>query len=489
MKKMRWIISLLGLVFMLASRLDAEEVRSEAPQAVSLSLYDAGLGLVTDQRRLVLARGENLIRFEGVPATLDPASAYCVVVGAMDSLIVLDHQFEDDLAFPERLFQRYVGQDISVRQAGETRTGRLLSAPVLPAQRAISLLESGGAAWLFPELSELQEVQFPRAREQAFIRPALRVRAQASQDGPCTVRLNYMTEGLAWAVSYEAIQAGDGGAVQLSIRAGLENRSGVAFKEARVRLIATEKGSEVPSAPAGARAGEPALRHAYGREEPSSERAVASATALQTYDLPGTFTLEDGATLYVQLAQVAKLPVQQFFVYDGVRFDRFQRNRRTDWNYGTEHHKTVQTYLQFSNTVAEGLGFALPPGLLRLYRQTESGALDLAGQERLPAVSVGGGVSVQLGPAKDLSGERERTGYSEVVPLKEYEESFEIRLENSSPGSVEIRVVEHLYRWSDYEIVKADAEYVRTAPQTIEFRPVLKPGGKRTLRYTVRYRW
>ena len=50
-------------------------------------------------------------------------------------------------------------------------------------------------------------------------------------------------------------------------------------------------------------------------------------------------------------------------------------------------------------------------------------------------------------------------------------------------------MVEHLYRWVDYEIVKADADYTATAPQTVEFRPVLKPGGKKSIHYTVRYRW
>ena len=85
--------------------------------------------------------------------------------------------------------------------------------------------------------------------------------------------------------------------------------------------------------------------------------------------------------------------------------------------------------------------------------------------------------------------ERARTGYTEVTPLHEYEESFEIRIENQSERATEVRVVEHLYRWPDYEIVRADTEYNETGPQTIEFRPLVKPGGKRSVHYTVRYSW
>ena len=96
---------------------------------------------------------------------------------------------------------------------------------------------------------------------------------------------------------------------------------------------------------------------------------------------------------------------------------------------------------------------------------------------------------VRVGPARGLRGERERTGYSEIRPLHEYEESFEIRLENNTARDVTVRVVEHLYRWKTFEIVRADAEYKEIGEQMIEFRPEVKAGGKRSLHYTVRYSW
>ena len=58
-----------------------------------------------------------------------------------------------------------------------------------------------------------------------------------------------------------------------------------------------------------------------------------------------------------------------------------------------------------------------------------------------------------------------------------------------SAEEVEIRVVEHLYRWPDYKVVKADMAYKELSPGIIEFRPLLKPGGRRSVHYTVRYSW
>ena len=52
-----------------------------------------------------------------------------------------------------------------------------------------------------------------------------------------------------------------------------------------------------------------------------------------------------------------------------------------------------------------------------------------------------------------------------------------------------MNVMEHLYRWPEYEILKSDSEYEEAGPQKISFRVLLKPGGSRSLHYTVRYRW
>ncbi len=60
---------------------------------------------------------------------------------------------------------------------------------------------------------------------------------------------------------------------------------------------------------------------------------------------------------------------------------------------------------------------------------------------------------------------------------------------NETSEAAEVRVVEHLYRWPKYEIVKVDTEYEETGPQRIEFRPRVPAGAQRTITHTVRYSW
>ena len=69
------------------------------------------------------------------------------------------------------------------------------------------------------------------------------------------------------------------------------------------------------------------------------------------------------------------------------------------------------------------------------------------------------------------------------------DESFEIKLRNHKKEPVEIRVVEHLYRWTNWAITAKSNDFVKTNAQEIEFRIPLKPDEEKTVTYTVHYSW
>ena len=62
---------------------------------------------------------------------------------------------------------------------------------------------------------------------------------------------------------------------------------------------------------------------------------------------------------------------------------------------------------------------------------------------------------VTTGNAFDLVGERKQTNFHVDTSEKRIDESFEIKLRNRKKDTpVEIRVVEHLYRWNNWEITE-----------------------------------
>lgn len=486
MKACAWVALLAGCASAAAE--GVPDVEASAPRGVILSIYDYGQTLVSDLRSATLAKGPNRVRFGGLPALLDPASVSLGAVGGAAEVALNEQEFArpaEDLA---GFLARYQGQRAEVSAKGSSSEGRLVASVEPSARPAVVLQSDDGSVSIFPDPGAVERIRVPAAVSGSVLTCLL----SSPGEGPANLRMWYTTRGLAWDAAYEMQLDEGSGEADLLLRAALHNRSGGSFDNARIRLVTTIRGRPEGSPGASSRLpGEEVttpFRYAYGLENPVPESFLAPAEHA-ALDVPGVMALPAGATRFVQLARAPKVPVRRFFIYDGARFDRFQRNRRTDWNFGTEFHREVEQRVGFDNTEAAGLGFALPPGSLRLYTRRADGSVDGLVEGRLPALGPGGSADVSLGSARGLSGERERTGYNEIVPLREYEESFEIRLANRTADEVEIRVVEHVYRGGQFEIVKSDADYAMTGEQKLEFRPTLKPGGDKSIHYTVRYRW
>lgn len=493
------ILAMAGLAVGAHGQGEPVESEASAPQTTAIALYDQGFGLVSEMRRLTPARGENLIRFRQLPTRLNPATVSFIPLVGLPGLEVLEQQFLYDPSSPDLLLTRYLGRSVEVLADGERHAGRLLHAPRradAEQDAGVLVLESPeGGARVYLDADRMRQIVLPDAREHVHIEPVLQWRVEAQQEGPQNIRLTYRVEDIRWNAAYEVVLDEDGQTAYFAGRVGLDNRSGGTFREAGIQLIATERGllrdrrQSAVTSPRDRRTASAALRYMYGADEPVFEETAATLAPVQSYRLSQPVTLEDGDHKFVQYVRVDRMPVERFYVYDGVRFDRFQRHRRNDWNYGTESHSVVETHLQFNNESAEGLGMDLPPGQFRLYQRKTDGSVEFLGEDQLLPTDADEAGHVLLGPARGLRCERERTSYTEITPLRVYEETFQITLENNTDEAAEIRVVEHLYRWHEYEIVRADAEYEEPAEQTIEFRPTLKPGGRRTIHYTVRYSW
>ncbi|MFX0198154.1 MAG: hypothetical protein ACFFCW_18705, partial [Candidatus Hodarchaeota archaeon] len=66
----------------------------------------------------------------------------------------------------------------------------------------------------------------------------------------------------------------------------------------------------------------------------------------------------------------------------------------------------------------------------------------------------------------------------------------EIKVRNHKENqTVEIRIVEHLYRWINWDIVQKSDDFIKTDSQTVEFRVLVEPGQEKVVTYKVHYTW
>lgn len=487
----RLSLASIGLSFLLLRAAAAAEVDASPPKSVTLAIYDTASALCTELRSVTLPLGENTIRFGSIPRFIDTATAAVSPQAGGGTLTVHEQYVTDVTSGVPGLLAAALGREVAIRVAGNAVSGVVVSVPDRESGRPLVLRTADNKTIAVPADEALEQLTLSGLGA-APAGPVLYVRCESAEEGPRNIRLNYTTMGISWQVFYDVMLEEGAREAWLVAKVAIGNESGGRFEKARIRLVETAKGGAAravgPLRDESA-AANPSGRYLYGSADPAFERAAASAGALRTFDVSRAVTLDSGRTSYVQLFPPARVQVGRFLVYDGVKLDRFDRNPRNDWNYGTAAHNTVDSYVDIDNSAENGLGRALPRGRLTAYAQRADGAVDIAGEGLVSMTEPGGVLRVQLGAAPGLRGERERTGYTEVVPLREYEETFEIRLENASAEDADVRVVEHLYRWHQFEIVKADTEYVKTGDRTIEFRPVIKRGGRKSIHYTVRYRW
>ena len=208
------------------------------------------------------------------------------------------------------------------------------------------------------------------------------------------------------------------------------------------------------------------------------------------YDIARTATLHDHETKQVEFAHAENVYAPTIYVYDGATGYRFGGGLINAQNYGQTDYKKVIVQREFVNDETNHLGIALPAGKLRFYRRDADSQLQFVGENTIDHTPRKETIRVTTGDAFDLVGERKQTNYHLDSGDKWIDETFEIKLRNRKKDTpVEFRVVEHLYRWSNWEITAKSDNFTKKDSQTFEFRIPVKPDQERTVTYTVHYSW
>jgi hypothetical protein len=144
---------------------------------------------------------------------------------------------------------------------------------------------------------------------------------------------------------------------------------------------------------------------------------------------------------------------------------------------------------EFENSKANGLGLPLPKGKARFYRRDTDAQLEFTGEDTIDHRPAGERVRVFTGAAFDLVGERKRTVHRLDHQRSTIDESFEIKVRNRKNEPVEVRIVEHLYRWNTWGISGNSVPFTKKDSSTVEFPVTLQAGEEKTVTYSVRYTW
>ncbi|MCK6579272.1 MAG: DUF4139 domain-containing protein [Anaerolineae bacterium] len=458
----------------------AQENTGEAMQdGVSLAIYNQGTALVQDRRTFSFQQGVNTLNFTDVAAGIDATSVTFVSLTDPTGTVVLEQNYVFDLVNSGALLERYLDQTIEiVAEDGTQYRGQLLSG-----RNGEIILRTDGGQVVVIGLDKVRDLRFPELPGGLITRPTLRWMVQSALGGEQQIKLTYLTGGLNWTADYNLLLANDERSLDLNGWVTLTNQSGAAYRDAQVKLIAGDV-NRLPEPELMARMADGI---AYAAASPEEQVAQRDFSQYKLYEITRPVTIGMNETKQVEFVAGADIPATTIFVYEPSQGYYNYGSPLIDQYYGQTGVRDVGFYLEFSTGAEGGLDAALPAGRIRVYQEDTDGAALLIGENAIDHTAKGEDVRIYLGNAFDLVGERVQTSYS-LIASNVLEETYEIRLRNRKEDqAVEIRVPEHLFRWTNWQIVASSMAYTQTDSSTIEFRPTVQPGQETIITYTVRY--
>jgi hypothetical protein len=430
-------------------------------QQVSLTVYNDDLSLIRESRRVPVQDGVFQLRFEDVTSGIDPTTVHLSTSGGR--LTILEQNYTFDLISRATLLEKYVGRRVGYRTAdGTVGEATLLSTHQGPVYRLNDqiVFELPGPLVLDSIPGELSA------------RPTLQWLLEGSRQGEQEVEVAYLSGGLSWRADYVLLLEEDEARADLTAWVTLDNRSGSAFRQAQLKLVAGQ----------------------VNRVQERMGRMVRAGLEMKTMDAPAQFQ-EEALFEYHLYSLERRTDIDnnqkkqiKFFDASGVVLDKIYtlRGRSEYLNRGfrpTQGSERVAVALRFANSRENDLGVPIPAGILRVYKRDAQGAPQFLGENRVQHTPRDETIELEVGNAFDIVGEHRQVEYTRIGD-RIFEAAFEVKLRNRKEEDVEVSVEEFFY--GDWRILDSSLPHERRDATTAVFRVPVSAGGETVLTYRVR---
>lgn len=476
-----------------------------------LTIYNQNFAVVRDDVPLALKPGANRVTFAETTAHLEPDSVILRDPSGKNALQILEQNYRADPISQELLLSLFEGQSIPflvhTGEKQEQKIGRILRSGYEPHARGLSrygqeyaMVQSarayGGGGQPIIEMDGSIRFGlpgtplFPSLGTDTILKPSIDWVIETNAASAFTAELCYVTGGMGWQADYNVVSPETSDVLDLVGWVTIDNQSGKTFTDARLKLMAGDV-SKIQPGQDRRRDMRAEASFALGMAAPVTEKAFDE---FHLYSIARPTTVRDRETKQVEFVRSAGVASTRLYVYDGAFIDPNMRNWdsesiRSNEQYGSRSNPKVWVMREFVNSAENKLGIALPKGRVRFYRRDSDGQLEFTGENLIDHTPKDETLRIYTGNAFDVVGERKRTDFKRDSNDRWLDETFEIELRNHKKEAVEVRVVEHLYRWVNWEIAAKSDDFWKTESQEIEFRVTVPADGVRKVSYRVHYSW
>jgi hypothetical protein len=482
--------------------------------AAALTIYNQSFAVVRQMLPLDLKSGTNQLEITDITAHLEPDSVILRDLKSGRDLRILEQNYRSDVASQGRLLALYEGKTIEFLVPDKDGNRRLVPGKIIrsgytPHYQAYSAYDqqyyqqqqayvaAGNGEPIIEIDGKLQfglpgQPIFPALSNDTILKPTLSWLLQSDRPGNTNAEFSYVTGGMSWHADYNVVAPVSGNLLDIVGWVTLDNQTGKTFQNAHIKLMAGDVNKLRPL--------DIGMSDAINMNGALRAEAPAPAVTERSFDEYHLYTLERATTLYdretkqVEFVRASGVPSQRLYVYDGVKLDQNYRGYQMEQirdmeNFGVQSNPKIWSMVEFKNSKENHLGLPLPKGRVRFYRRDTDGQLEFTGENLIDHTPSDETIRLYTGNVFDAVGERKRTGFNIDRRGRTLDESFEIKLRNHKKEPMEIRVVEHLYRWTNWDIQKPSDPFNKLDSKTVEFRVKVPPDGEKVLTYTAHYSW
>lgn len=463
-------VGIMGIVLCLICPAAAQETRQstlEDQTNVEVTVYNNNLGLIKDTRRIQLPEGEGELRFMDVASAIMPVTVHVKSLSAGDQFQVLEQNYEYDLMDYNKLMDKYVGRKIKLidwRQFQDRKD----SVDAL-------LISNNGGNPVFKVNDEIYLGHpgykvLPQIPENLIAKPTLMWMYRNESPKAQDVEVSYLTNHINWKADYVFVLNKDDTGGDLSGWVSIDNQSGAAYNDAKLKLVAGEVQrvqapmERMPMAGMAYKMAEAAAPQF--REEGFFEYHI--------YDLQRKTTIKNQQTKQINLLEAGDVRAEKELLVYGNQsyFVQYYRPQSPK--------QPVSVYVKFKNSQENHLGMPLPAGIIRLYKKDSQGSQQFVGEDRIEHTPKDEEVKVKVGEAFDVVAERKQTDFKQLAGQL-YETAWEVTVRNHKEEDITVGIIEPLY--GNWKLTEQSHPHQKVDAFTIRFDVAVPKGGEVKVTY------
>ena len=469
--------------------------------SVDLTIYNQNLSLIREERTINLGKGFGRVIIPDIPATIDGTSLHFLSLTEPSAVRVLEQNYQYDLVHQAKLLEKYIGKQIEfIRYDQETKkeysvSGKLISTGYVQQPQYGSVIPNYvGIGGMIAEINGKIELNpagrlvLPSLPEGLILKPQLEWLVTNSKEGAHKTEISYLAGQLSWTCNYVALLNTDDSKLDLTGWVTLTNHSGTTFRNAGLKLVAGDVNI---------------VRKDLDYRVQNAAKSVAGVSQPQftqtelfeykLYSLQRRTDVNNNETKQIELTSGKDVSSKKMFIYDGLA-DQWRSwynnySYRSQGSFGQQSNPKIGVFVTFKNDQRSGLGIPLPKGKVRVYKRDDDGKEQFIGEDQIDHTPKDEEVRLYLGNAFDIVGERVQKDFKSYASGRVVEETIEIKVRNHKKETVEVQVYEHPWRWSQWEIIRENADWSKVDQSTVKFPVSIGKEEEKTIRYTIRYSW